>query len=237
MLTLTIRPIPAKASVLSVDRMATHDTHRPLPNRSSQLFVCQALRDFTSIGAVAPSSGRLAADLTLPVAALAGPSRILEVGAGTGPATRALVPALPVGSQLDVVESNKRFTAVLEDIVASNPAVTGRVHCIDIEDHVADEPYDGIVSALPLTNFAPDTVRRILGRYLDLLVPGGWLTYFAYLGTRHARQFFASPPEAQRHRAAEEVMNQFVNDYGVRQRRVWWNLPPATVHYLRRPAA
>ncbi|ALO98716.1 hypothetical protein SHL15_7719 [Streptomyces hygroscopicus subsp. limoneus] len=36
-----------------------------------------------------------------------------------------------------------------------------------------DQRYDVIVSGLPLTNFTPVQVERIMARYMDLLHPGG----------------------------------------------------------------
>ncbi len=92
-----------------------------------------------------------------------------------------------------------------------------------------------IVSGLPFTNFTPAQVETIMNRYLELLQPGGTLTYFAYRGTRYARALTASRTEARRHRAVEEVLADYQRRYAVGRWSVWGNLPPAHVWQLRRP--
>ncbi|MFV5992328.1 class I SAM-dependent methyltransferase [Streptomyces sp. NPDC056231] len=84
----------------------------------TRLFVTEAARGFRITGAVAPSSRRLAGALAAPVIERAGqPLDVLEVGAGTGPVTRCLLPLLAPGSTLDVVEANPRFADVLRSVV------------------------------------------------------------------------------------------------------------------------
>ncbi|MET9761497.1 methyltransferase domain-containing protein [Streptomyces sp. NPDC006372] len=204
-------------------------------------FLTEAVRDPRSTGAVAPSGRALSRALTDPVRALAPrPLTVLEAGAGTGAVTRALIPHLSPGSRLDVVEANPRFAARLSGLVDRHPLLAGtpgrvRVHRSYVEDLPGDERYDVIVSGLPLTNFAPDQVGAIMARYLELLHPGGTLTYFAYLGTRHARTLVASRAQVRRHRAVEEVMAAYQRRYATGRWSVWGNLPPARVWQLRRP--
>ncbi|CAM5460492.1 methyltransferase [Streptomyces purpurascens] len=92
-----------------------------------------------------------------------------------------------------------------------------------------------IVSGLPLTNFTPDGVEAIMARYLELLHPGGTLTYFAYLGTRSARTLLSSRAQTRRHRAVEEVMAAYQRRYATGRWSVWANLPPARVWKSRKP--
>lgn len=209
----------------------------------SWTFLLEAARDLRTVGAVAPSGKSLARALTEPVRAQAArPLNILEVGAGTGAVTRALIPQLTQGSYLDVVEANPRFAERLRDLVGTYPGAAGgseqiRVHashvaCLDI-----DRRYDVIVSGLPFTNFSPHNVEAIMDRYLELLHPGGILTYFAYRGTRHARTLLASAAQAHRHRAVERVLSDYQRRYATGCPTVWANLPPATVWQLRRPAS
>ena len=223
------------------DSTASHD--RVLARRSAEgwMFLIEAARDLRTTGAVAPSGKALAGALTGPVRARPpGPLAVLEAGAGTGAVTRTLIPALPRGSRLDVVEANPRFAARLRALVAAHPDLSGRpvrvnVHQAYVEDLDTDARYDVIVSGLPLTNFAPAQVERIMARYLDLLRPGGTLTYFAYLGTRRARALTASRAEARRHAAVDEIMAGYRRAYATGCRRVWANVPPARVWHLRRP--
>ncbi|MGJ5828390.1 class I SAM-dependent methyltransferase [Streptomyces ossamyceticus] len=205
------------------------------------MFLIEAARDLRTTGAIAPSGRALARALTDPVRAQGSrPLAVLEVGAGTGPVTRALIPQLSRGSRLDIVEANPRFAAQLRRLVAGHPDLVPtsgrvRVHETFVEELDTDQRYDVIVSGLPLTNFAPDQVERIMARYLDLLHPGGTLTYFAYLGTRRARALTASRAEARRHAAVDEVMAAYQRAHATGRWTVWANLPPAHVWHLRRP--
>ncbi|MEU9040340.1 MULTISPECIES: hypothetical protein [unclassified Kitasatospora] len=97
------------------------------------------------------------------------------------------------------------------------------------------ERYDAIVSGLPFTNFHPAQVREILGLYLRLLAPGGELTYFGYLGTTTARTLTSGARRGAHHRAVVRLLRQFEATYGLGERTVWRNLPPARAHLLRSP--
>ncbi|KPI23500.1 hypothetical protein OV320_0447 [Actinobacteria bacterium OV320] len=221
----------------------SHD--RVLAQRHAEgwMFLIEAARDLRTTGAVAPSGRALARALTEPVRVQAPrPLAVLEVGAGTGAITRALIPQLSRGSRLDIVEANPRFASRLRHLVAAHPDLAGRrtqvnVRQTYVEDLDSDERYDVIVSGLPLTNFTPVQVERIMTRYLELLHPGGTLTYFAYLGTRRARALTASRAEARRHAAVDEIMAAYQRSCATGRWTVWANLPPANVWHLRRPLA
>ncbi|MFC5662139.1 class I SAM-dependent methyltransferase [Kitasatospora misakiensis] len=109
------------------------------------------------------------------------------------------------------------------------------VHGFDDGAGPAVEQYDVIVSGLPFTNFEPAEVRRILDLYLRLLVPGGELTYFGYLGTSAARLLTSGPRRGARHRAVVRLLRRFEEEYGLGSRVVWRNVPPARAHLLRAP--
>lgn len=219
----------------------SHD--RVLAQRHAEgwMFLIEAARDLRTTGAIAPSGTALARALTDPVRAQSPrPLAVLEAGAGTGPVTRALIPQLSGGSRLDIVEANPRFAARLRDLVVTHPSLTGRsgqvaVHQAYVEQLVTTQRYDVIVSGLPLTNFPPAQVERIMARYLELLHPGGTLTYFAYLGTRRARALTASRAESRRHAAVDEIMASYQRTYATGRWTVWANLPPARVWHLQRP--
>ncbi|MEV0263277.1 methyltransferase [Streptomyces sp. NPDC050617] len=227
-----------------MDDQTTTPYERVLARRHAEgwTFLLEAARDPRTTGAVAPSGKALARALTDPVRARAPrPLAVLEAGAGTGAVTRALIPRLAPGSRLDVVDANPRFAARLRHLVRTHPRLAGspeqvRVHQSLVEDLDTGRRYDVIVSGLPLTNFTPRQAETVMDRYLELLHPGGTLTYFAYLGTRHARALFATRAEARRHRAVEEVMAGYQRRYATGCRTVRTNLPPARVWQLRRPA-
>ncbi|WP_262703489.1 MULTISPECIES: class I SAM-dependent methyltransferase [Streptomyces] len=221
----------------------SHD--RVLAQRHAEgwMFLIEAGRDLGTTGAVAPSGVALARTLTDPVRARAGrPLNILEAGAGTGAVTRSLLPLLSPGSRLDVAEANPRFASRLRQLAAAHPRMGGReerirIHPRRVEELDTGRHYDVIVSGLPFANFTPHQVETIMDRYLELLHPGGTLTYFAYLGTRQARSLLASRARARRHRAVEDLLTGYHRQYATGCWTVWANLPPAKVWQLTPPAS
>ncbi|MFB7778601.1 class I SAM-dependent methyltransferase [Streptomyces bauhiniae] len=224
------------------DWTTSHD--RALAQRHAEgwMFLIEAARDLRTTGAIAPSGTALARALTEPVRARAGrPLNILEAGAGTGAVTRALLPQLSSGSHLDVAEANPRFAARLRHLANTDLLPAGRekqvhIHPRRVEELDTGRRYDVIVSGLPFANFTPHHVETIMDRYMDLLHPGGTLTYFAYLGTRHARTLLSSRTRTRRHRAVEELLAGYQRHYATGCWTVWGNLPPAKVWQLTQPA-
>ncbi|MGR3938079.1 class I SAM-dependent methyltransferase [Streptomyces sp. BRA346] len=223
------------------DSTTSHDRALGQTAAGGWMFLLEAARDIRTTGALAPSGRALAHALTEPVRSQAGrPLSVLEAGAGTGSVTRSLIPQLPAGSRLDIVEANPRFTGRLRDLVRTHPHLAGqcegvRVHEAYVEELDVGRRYDAIVSALPFANFDPPQIEAIMGRYLELLRPGGLLAYFAYRGTRQARSLLPSRTLARRHRAAEEVLADYRRRYATARSTVWANLPPADVWHLQRP--
>lgn len=223
----------------AVRRDGRRTARRPV---ESWAFLLEAARDLRTVGAVAPSGRALARAMTEPVGTHAGgPLTVLEAGAGTGAVTRTLMRRLPPGSRLDIAEANPRFADRLSQLVATEresavPPEDVRVHAAHVERLETDRGYDVIVSGLPFTNFSPHHVEAIMDRYMELLRPGGVLTYFAYRGTRRARALVASKDQARRHRLVEQTLAGYQRRYATGCATVWANLPPAAVWQLRRPA-
>ena len=92
--------------------------------------------------------------------------------------------------------------------------------------------YDVIVSGLPFASFAPDQVEAITSRYLQLLRPGGVLTYFSYLGVQRAA-VLASRTQSIRREAVADVLATVHTRCETSSLKVWANIPPARVWYLR----
>lgn len=202
------------------------------------MFLLEAARDMRTTGAVAPSSRALARALTEPVRAQAGrPLNVLEAGAGTGAVTRALMSHLTAGSQLDVAEANPRFAARLRHLTTTRPHLTGqagrvRIHSGRVEELATDRRYDVIVSGLPFANFDPHQVETIMERYLQLLHPGGTLTYFAYRGAAKVSTLLGPRSRTLRHRTVEAILAGYQRRYATGSRTVWANFPPAQVWQL-----
>ncbi|MEV6681979.1 methyltransferase [Streptomyces erythrochromogenes] len=216
---------------------------RPVSGRrraENRIFLGEAVRDFARTGAVAPSGRRLAGTLAAPLTGHTGrPLTVLEAGAGTGAVTRELIPLLPRGSHLDVVEDNPRFIPSLLRLVEAgrrlNTAENTRVHQARVEKLETGLRYDVIVSSLPFNNFTPAQVEAVMDRYVQLLRPGGTLAYFSYLGTCRARSLLLQRTAVRRQRAVERVLAAYHEHHHVTSHTVWANLPPARVWTLRTP--
>jgi phosphatidylethanolamine/phosphatidyl-N-methylethanolamine N-methyltransferase len=204
--------------------------------RNRLVFYAETVRATRQVGAFAPTSTLVATAVARSLAAYAAPRTVLEVGAGTGALTRALLRQLGPGDRLDLCEINPRFARVLQEEFAKLAAPAVRVFADDVDGLPADTRYDVIVSSLPWLNLDPAKVRRILERYDASLRPGGTLCYVDYWGNG-VRVLVGSGPERRRLRGVREAMRAFQHRYAYARRVVLWNVPPMCVHELRKPAA
>ena len=158
---------------------------------------------------------------------------MLEVGAGTGAITRAILPHLSKADRLDLYEINVPFVAVLRGAFARIEGPTIQVFEDDIEQLPAGASYDAIVSSLPLLNMEPDKVDRVFARLVESVVPGGTLSYYDYWA-KEARVWVHGADERRRVRAVLDVTRGYLERYEYQRRVIFRNVPPACVHYLRR---
>ncbi|MGH9488473.1 MAG: class I SAM-dependent methyltransferase [Terriglobales bacterium] len=204
-----------------------------------RLFYSQFRRHFHTTGAIAPSGGALAGEITAPLAQAEGrkPLRVLEVGAGTGVFTRAILRRLGAGDRLDICEVNRAFEplleARLEQARVEERGIACKIHFEDICSWTPCSEYDFIISGLPLNNFAPELVERILMLYSALLLPGGVLSYFEYLYVRDFKFMLVhSPAERQRLQGVGRVVSGFLHQHTSRSVAVALNFPPAMARHV-----
>lgn len=199
-------------------------------------FIEESRRHFRSTGAVLPSSRFLARSLVSEVRKPRGPSRILEVGPGTGSVTAELVRYLLPCDRLDAVEVSGHFVNVLRRRLdsewrARRDAVQ-LFHC-PVEELPGEGVYDYIISGLPFNNFPVGLVRDIFQAYSRLLKPGGTLSYFEYVFIRELKHPFVDRRERRRLYRVGRVVRQYIDAYQVRRERIFMNVPPAMVRHLR----
>lgn len=207
------------------------------------VFVRQLLKDRTHTGAVMPSSRQLARVMTRSVrGARSGPKRVLEVGPGTGPFTRAVLATLQPGDEFHIVEINRDFARRLEERIlqpyrAENPGVHIELHCASIEEVRFEGGFDFIVCGLPFNNFPPELVRSIFRRLLELLAEGGELAYFEYAGVRILKSPLVGHRGRQKLKQIGMTGKVLRRRHGGRCEIVFANIPPAMAVRLKRPAA
>ncbi|MHB1591304.1 MAG: class I SAM-dependent methyltransferase [Sulfuricella sp.] len=162
----------------------------------------------TSVGAVWPSSSRLAKYLAAQVP-LQLQGLVIELGAGTGVVTQALLERGVNPENLVVIERAPAFVQHLKArfpairVIQGDASLLGRL----IPPGVL---VDAIVSSLPLRTLPPREVAGIVEQWRCVLAPEGMVIQFTYgLRRRHG---------------------QPMDGFAVHASRIiWWNVPPARV--------
>ncbi len=207
-----------------------------------RLFYSEFRNNFTTTGAIAPSSPLLAKAIVLPLLQRpARPISVLEVGAGTGSFTHRILKHLHFGDTLDIYEINPKFytfliTSLNKDKL-SEKGIYCRFHNADIRSLRKKTQYDFIISGLPFYAFEPQTVSEILEIYMEHLSPAGVLSYFEYILTPEFKSKFLRPSERDRLIRVAKTVRKFVQKYQYSSNEVWLNLPPAKARYCRKSAA
>ena len=190
---------------------------------SLRTFVAEALTNFSTVAAISPSSRYLATAMLEPLT-LARTRVALELGAGTGAITHALLNQLPPHATLLVFEINPRFFDYLQRSI-SDPRViliNSSAENLDLElRRRGIQQVDAVISSLGLA-FMPDHERQALFQRLSpFLHPKSVFTQYQYI---HGLQFVGG-------RLRRLNLRLLLNRYfgSVQSRIVWRNLPPAFV--------
>ena len=136
------------------------------------------IRNPLAIGAFAPSSKSLAKLMAKDV----GPgARVVELGAGTGTLTAALLQGGVAPGNLYLVERDPQFVKILERRFPRCHVVSADALELD-EQFGATTGFDFVISGLPLLCFSPEKRYRVLQQAFRLLKPNGRLHQFTYAG-------------------------------------------------------
>ncbi|MEV3856880.1 methyltransferase domain-containing protein [Streptomyces sp. NPDC050095] len=182
------------------------------------------LRCPQQVGAMAPSSRRLATEVAVPVPESGDPV-VVELGPGTGAFTGVIQELLGGRGHHLAVEINPRLASAL---AARHP----RVQVLNAEAAALPRllaecgfgAADVVISGLPWASLARPVQRATLDSVRQVLAPQGAFTTFGYVhatclaSARRFRRMLGT--------SFEEV---------VPGRTVWGNLPPAFVYHTRRP--
>ncbi len=201
-------------------------------------FLGEGLHNFRQTGALLPSSTFLADQMTMSLRPAPERIRVLEVGAGTGAITRKILAHLGPKDLLVIYEQNPAFRRCLEQLPRNGSPDGGnhpelRIVGKPIETIDRSERFDYVFSSLPLNNFDPERVDRILRLLTCLCREGGTLSYFEYVGMRALRRYTGGPAGRKRIRSLDRVLHRFLDGHQVERKVVVRNLPPAWVRHLR----
>lgn len=203
-------------------------------------FLKQTIGDFTNTGAILPSSRHLATRISASIRANTGARRVLEVGPGTGPFTKAILAELRPDDVFHLVEINPAFCEHVERSLLkphrdTHPTHAIHLHEAPIQDVSFDAPFDHIVCGLPFNNFPIDLVEMLFETMLGLLQPGGDLTYFEYAGVRRLKTPFVGSEERRRLAAIATFGERLRDAHQGCRTLVLANVPPAYAVRLMNP--
>jgi phospholipid N-methyltransferase len=140
-------------------------------------FLKSWVQDPRLIGAVAPSGRALA---KLMSTGLRPGARVIELGAGTGTVTEALLRAGVRPEDLFLLERNEAFFDVLRRRFPRCTLVPA--DALHLRQRFADSlrSFDFVVSGLPLLLFSPEQKRELVAQVFDVLGPAGVYQQFTY---------------------------------------------------------
>lgn len=189
---------------------------RLVPVLDALRFLGLWLRRPRSMGAIMPSSGRLAKAIARQVD-FDGPGAIVELGGGTGSITRALAERAAAGDEIVVVEREASLCARLAERFPGIRVICGDAENLDeLVSAAGIGPVKAIVSGLPLLSITRRSRERIIRQCFTVLAEDGVFLQFTY--------GLSSPV---RRSAGARIV-------GCRAGWVLRNLPPAALWLYRR---
>lgn len=142
-------------------------------------FTAELLRNPRSVGAVCPSGEQLSGDMAALIPA-EGTGLIVEIGAGTGAVTAAMLQRGIASERLLILERSPFFCRLLRQKFPHLRIVQG--DAARLASYIpSGAKIDAVVSSVPLMSL-PGMVRSaILRQIRDLVQPGGCVIQYTYL--------------------------------------------------------
>jgi len=177
------------------------------------VFLKQLLQNPRHVGAFVPSGKPLARQMTRDLNENSG--QVVELGAGTGRISRAILEAGVPAENLTLLEMNPVFCAALKREFPKANVVNRMAQ--DLPE-LGLTNVNVVISGLPLLNMSNSTQNAIVSSVFNTLNENGVLVQFTY-GLR--------PP------LAEKVISDNNLTWQKRE-KVWANIPPADVYVFSR---
>lgn len=187
-------------------------------------FLSAALRRPATMGAVVPSSARLASVLAS-IVPREGEPVVVELGPGTGAVSAAIADRLPPGARHLAVELDPAMVGYLRRTRPGLEVVHGDARELGalLTEHGVTR-VDAVICGLPWALFDDTTQAEVLGGISRAIGGTGAFTTFAYL------QGMVLPAAHRFRRTLRAAFEETLVSA-----TVWRNVPPAFVYVCRRP--
>ena len=190
-------------------------------------FVAEALADFATVGAIAPSSRYLTQAMLRPLP-VENARVVVELGPGTGVMTRAFLNRLPFNATLLAFEINSRFARHLKSTISDPRLVVINARAEALLEELGRRGYqyvDAVLSSLAM-GFMSDRQRHALLREISIcLKKRGTFTQYQYLHSLQLRGRQLTKFDLS------GLLQQYFRS--VQRKIIWRNLPPAFVFTCR----
>jgi phosphatidylethanolamine/phosphatidyl-N-methylethanolamine N-methyltransferase len=201
--------------------MAAFEPRRGLESRAgTALFLKRWLRRPFAMGAVVPSGRLLTQSMArATIAAVQGHAgHVVELGAGTGVVTQALLAAGIAADRLALVERDRELASFLRKRFPGTKVLEGdAARLVDLLRASQISPVAAVVSSLPLLSLPADVVNGIVRGVFAAVPRGGALIQFTY----------GPKPPVPRN------LRESLNLVAAHGSRIWRNVPPAVVWTFR----
>jgi len=177
------------------------------------LFLGQLIRSPHKISAIAPSSAALARRMAMELP-LDRTGPVVELGAGTGKITRALLEAGVTPDDLHAFELNEEF---VDNLRSGFPNIHVHHNKAQEMDQLGLNNVRAVVSGLPFLSMPGSIQHAILRASFKAMGPGGVYIQFTY-----------GPKSPVQDRVSEELALTYT-----KSETIWGNLPPARVYSFR----
>ncbi len=183
-------------------------------SRERRLFFLAWLKNPLRVGTPVASGRRLARAMAAQLSSVREDEYVLELGAGTGAVTRALLQSGIPPKHLIIIERNHAFLEQLKQSFPQAIVLHGDArHAKELLHQRGIQHVAAIVSSLPLLSM-PDTVRQaIVHAAFAVIKPDGVFIQYTY---------GLLSPVPERHQHVIGIRGQVAQ-------RVWRNFPPARV--------
>ena len=149
-----------------------------MTRQDALVFLGAWVSDPLRVAAIAPSGRALAELITSEISAVTGP--VLELGAGTGAFTRALLKRGVAEHDLTLVELGPEFARLLEQRFPCASVLSIDAARLRRAGLLAAASVGAVVSGLPILSMSPRKTMAILRCAFDCLRPGGSFYQFTY---------------------------------------------------------